>query len=239
MKIKKVYLGRKQIYPDWWSPGENTIAYYPLETNANDYSWNNYHATTNNVIFTETWNLKYAEVSWVSWSNRWYCSIPAVFTNQNVGTWDFTVSMRVYPVTTSNYPMAFWDSNNNPPYYWINIFLNENGKILFRLNRNTQKYSTSTYSSLIWSWHHIVYTRIEWTCIAYIDSIQEVTPYTDTTNISQSNWTAYFLWRQGTLQPQGRNTNWAKFSKIICEKVWWTAQEISNYFNQTKWNYWL
>lgn len=56
MKIKKVYLGTKQIYPDWWNPGEDTYAYYPLIANANDTSGNNRNLTADSSITYSTQN---------------------------------------------------------------------------------------------------------------------------------------------------------------------------------------
>ena len=36
----------------WWKPWANTVAYYPLKEDANDYSGNNRNGTASNVNFT-------------------------------------------------------------------------------------------------------------------------------------------------------------------------------------------
>lgn len=228
--------------PQWWNPWVNTIAYWKLETDGADYSWNGYNLTLNWITFQTSWDLEYAEVTTASQ----YCYQPWVFTQANVWAGDFCLNFWFNPVNpwSSNYPVMFLDSPNYSPYQWINIFFdphNMNGQwdsVLFRVKNSEQYPSTTTASSLYNWWHNVVYTRLSWVCYAYIDWVSTITPYSDSTNISQLwAYNAYVIW--WNTSSQTRKNTWAKFSNIICENIWWSGSDVIRYYNQTKSLYWI
>lgn len=240
-EVSAVFVWDTQVRPSGWKPWANTIAYWKLETDGADYSWNGYNLTLNWITFQTSWNLKYAEVT-TAGQNSYQ---PWVFTQANVWTGDFCLNFWFNPVNPwSKLPVMFLDSPDIHPYPWVNIFFDPNNiagmwdGIIFRLGSNGEHTSTTTASSLYNWWHNVVYTRLNWVCSAYIDWVSTITPYSDNTNISQLWWySAYVIWWNGSSQT--RWNTWAKFSNMICEKAWWTAQEVSAYYNQTKSTYWL
>jgi hypothetical protein len=50
-EVSAVYVWDTQIYPAGWKPWANTLAYYPLETDTKDYSWNNRNLTNSWITF--------------------------------------------------------------------------------------------------------------------------------------------------------------------------------------------
>ena len=94
-KLQKIYVWSQQVRPSGWQPWANTLAWYPLETDTKDYSWNNRDWTNSNVTFSggiATFNGNNAVVtvpdaSWqrptanftisawaraTSWTHTWY-----------------------------------------------------------------------------------------------------------------------------------------------------------------------
>lgn len=237
--MRALMMTKKQQW--WWQPWANTIAYWKLETDGADYSWNGYNLTLNWITFKTSWNLKYAEVTTASQN----CYQPWVFTQANVWVGDFCLNFWFNPVNPwSKCPVMFLDSPDISPYPWINIFFDPNNRnglwdgIIFRLSGYEQYISTTTASSLYNLWHNVVYTRLNWVCYAYIDSVPTITPYSDNTNISQLwGYSSFVIWWNGNSQI--RWNTWAKFSNMICENIWWSNSDVSNYYNQAKGNYWL
>ena len=136
-----------------WKPWANTIAYYPLTANANDYSGNWYNATNSGVTFSET--------------NWWYFSavknrieLPSM-TIGNV----FTIS--VWTKVTS---ALSWDQEFN--FYYDRNYYNRN--LLFRYSASwvdwfTWNNSTSndiwTVSTSPWTWWNNIILVKNWTSL--------------------------------------------------------------------------
>lgn len=206
---------------EWWQPWANTIAYYPLDTDFNDASGNWFNLTGSNwaIIWTLNWvsclDLT-ASNSYVSWTVSWLPQWSSVRTNM---LWI--------------YGNASWQ---NPWYqYWTSSF--NQADVLFNLNPiGWSQYWGSMMSSTYgqWAWHHVAVV-IKWTWSAwqelYIDG-QLATSWTMTVN---TNWTTLYLGRctwDGTYLD-------GYISKFIVENKVRTAQEVADYYNQTKWNYGL
>lgn len=71
-KVNKRYVGTQQVRPSGWKPWSNTIAYYPLETDANDASWNWHNASwvSGSSYTTVSWKLS-ANFDWNRYINTW------------------------------------------------------------------------------------------------------------------------------------------------------------------------
>lgn len=212
MKIKKVYLGRKQIYPDWWSPGENTVFYIKWEWDIVDYWPNNLTFTNNLVTVTDN----YLNFPWTS-KNRLVTSWANIPENHTLNT-----RMYITWIGTSYYPriVASWSTDayialyiwswGTPYTLWYNN-RSDNGTIL---PNNT--------------WFNLVITKESWwQAKAYINST-----LTNTENSASVNyWTWIIIWCKYASQwdsYQGR------MAHIILESKVRTDQEISDYFNKTK-----
>jgi hypothetical protein len=221
-----------------WQPWANTVAYYEFEQNLNDSSWNGNTATGTGIGYTLV-DWQYVVTNTTS---TWYINLPN-WLGTNIWSGDFTLSFWVYPVTpwgTSDWVLLFWVSSSTTPYYWPNIYFDYywNKRVTFRLSKeNSDRLDLLDIDdSLIWAWHHFVMTRNSGVVSCYIDTTLKWTfnssvtvPSSTETNVLFARWTDAQAWY---------NT-WAKMDKAILESVWWTAEEVLDYYNYTKSNYWI
>ena len=98
--------------------------------------------------------------------------------------------------------------------------------IWYNYNRYTTSYSLSPDNKI----HHVVCTKENTTYKLYVDwELKSSNVY----SYSLITDKAYFhLWNIGTSITK-------KFWNLILEKTVWTAEQVSQYYNQTKSNYWL
>ena len=231
-ELKNDYIG------EVWTPNANTIAYRPLESNANDI----------------VWGYNWTNVSWISYDTlaSWKKVAKATTTTANIAiSWaildriwsnDFTISCWVYLTWVNtmwyNITSLFLVIKNSSPYPWPQIFLSNNSNwwswIYFAPQWVSWVSSNTSYDNVINRWINIVYTRSSWVCKWYINAVQETT---QNSNISYSWWTWWFLFARWDSNQQ--LLTWSMGSEYILELKWWTAQEILNYYNKTKSNYWL
>ena len=230
-KIKRVLIWQngeeKQIYPAaWWKPWANTVAYYPLKSNFNDASWNGRNLSNSWATITTLGWVPCAYYNWSSYSsNSWYS--------------------LTYPRTIS---LWGYNTNTTSNYYWWLIHISNNSI--------TSAPSWSLWIQYIWSW---TVTPADWSStsaeirvsisswwhniVCTENTSRLVTIYVD--------WT--YKWATTYSTPAQPNwwAIWCKFDRLLSEKLKWylsniilenkvrTAQEISDYYNQTKSNYGL
>ena len=243
-QISKVFLWDTQVRPSGWKPDPTrTVFYYDFEDSNNrlaDSSWNNNNATgATNITYSTVGTQTVAETT----AGGGGITIPQNLYG-NIGTWDFALSFWLYCIDTTNtqYPMLFWLATLTSPYPWINIFFNPRNAYnmgnatLWRLTWNNSQTGYKTASTLVWWWHHFVMTRNSWTVDCYIDATLDQT-FTDNTSLPSYCWQNRMLSRVGNTSQSF--PAWAKGDKYILEKVWWSSQDVTNYYNWTKWNYWL
>lgn len=215
----------------WWQPWANTLFYYEFEQNLNDSSWN-WNNATGSWLGYELLNWEYVVKNTNNYANL---NCPNVWT---LGTGDFTFSVRMYPpnvssLSSSNYYTIFGYTNNTTPITWPNIwYWGAEQKIAFRIIE-WDVYFWPTWSSLDGRWNHIVFTRKDGVCYGYVNNTL-VAQWTAWTNLPQT--ATRNVWYRWDYSPRPQTT---KYDKAIFENVWWTAQEISNYYNSTKTNYGL
>lgn len=215
------------IYHEWgWEPWANTIAYYPLEIDTNDYSGNNRNLTNSWVLFV---------------NNIWWATIPIWYWDgwdRAYRTWDYqlsawyTLSLRQKALSSST-QFIFDMRNNNQYWQWFYLMV-ENGNFSVR-----QQISSSSEEEFNRGWdsnrNHwvLTWTGSVWT--VYFNWTQ-VKQASIANSINTTNWTVLSLWTR---------YSWATspftwyISKMIIENVAWTADEIADYYNQTKANYWI
>ena len=242
-KLKRILIypdgvTEKQVYPKYeWKPNANTLAYYPLTstTTVNDMSGNNRNLTNNWATF---WT--YAGVDCVllpsADTKKLYWTLPLTW-NQT-----FTVNVyiqRIWNSTQSQYSwqiFVLWDIGTNWATFWTSI-------------KNSTAANPNTY---------LTWTR--WTDITSTDTNttwkrELITVINDTSNVKlYKNWT---LIMDNSMSFNIGSTNFAIWSFSSSSQRWWfqnfywymsrfivedkvrTAQEIQDYYNQTKSNYWL
>ena len=256
-KVNKIYVGTNLIRPVWKPDPNRTLLYLKFDSNTNDSSWNNVSVSSAGVWYWTIWNKKYVEMTWTS--STTYIKPEQTLENQ-IGPWDFTVSFFIKPVSTNSWttngnwalPFWFW-YDQSQPYEWIQIQFNYYGiaysspsipaisnKVIIRtwsLNYSKPYIVFDTnFSDLVWSWHHILVTRINWVVYCYLDWWVEKKTF----NYNGSfNCNRFYILNRDNYTWQAWSSAWARMSEVIFEKVWWTQQEVSNYYNQIKSNYWL
>lgn len=226
-KLKRIMIRpngvEKQVRPDnRWQPWVNTIAYRKFNWNLNDSSgnWHNWTAlgTTSFVlkdgvscIYLNTW-----AVSANIWTTMW---------------WPRTVNLYVNCI-----------SINSPEPRFFGMWQNASSKALwfFAWNRWSWQLTATIYGRELAGsnisaniWYNLVLTLSSWWDMKmYVNwaidrSYPSMTP--------QLNSDLIYLWGRWS------NSNYSKeyLSEFIIEDKEWTAQEISDYYDQTKSNYWL
>ena len=205
----------------WWQPWANTIAYYPLTSTAtvNDMSGNNRNLTNKWLTF---WTYDWVDCAYASWSSYAYIT-------SNPITWNslFTASIWCKMSNTSWWKnsIAFWNYWNNVSFsIWVN------GTSLYTGWWNNDRDTGYTMSTNTRT--HTVVTHDNWTIKVYVNGTLQ---YTSTVSFSLSSTkTVIGAWLLNYWD------KWSGYlSDAIEETVVWTAQEVSDYYNQTKSNYGL
>jgi hypothetical protein len=219
MKIKKVYLGRKQIYPDLWKPWENTLWYYEFTNNLNDssWNWNNLSQAHSWFTYNTSWDLTYlTNTSWkisrqISWVN---------INNMTVSCWVRKTSSSTLSVVW-DYGMEQGSWSN---WKWTWIIVDGNNKIrIFVYTWDITSTLTASYNN----WHNIVLTNNNGTSTIYLDWTNKWT----TTKTFSAESTYFSL-----LADPHNNSNPHKWDidSVILETKVRTDQEVLDYYNQTK-----
>ncbi len=201
-----------------WKPWANTIAYYPLNSTYNftDNSWNWYDLTVSNASITT--------LDWVSCASysvgRAYNSTPSVWTKRTLSAWFYAQTSWVLIGTWANQNTFQCMMLSNAWTWKIQI----------------SDFHTIWYASNISSneWHHAVAVCDGADMYLYIDWVLANSwTHTQTDN---STWVS--AWGKPFSDANPDNYTWY-LSKVIIENTVRTAQEIANYYNQTKANYWI
>lgn len=218
----------------WWQPWANTIAYYPLATDVDDASGNNLNLTNHWITFSdwyailETTNQTSTQWPYASYSG-WI-------------TWYKTISCWFYKTGTTNWMLCIWhdDGSLTNAYFQLRT-----------QNPNWFSLSTSgggTFNGDI-------------TNNSYTINFNQRHLVTITQDVAQNSWAGsgnLTVYLDGNLYGTvnrymnrplcwfGSATEWWyyynfpwKSSNLIIEDKERTAQEVADYYNQTKWDYWL
>ena len=203
-----------------WQPWINTIAYYPLNSTYTDtdQSWNNNNGTT-------VWTLTY-------WNN--YCQF---------SSWNYITIPTIIPYWNNPYTISVWyntsDSSwhQNVVYCQVNSGIDNTGSALFVYQWHLYYWGKWNYDWDITdvsisndTWYNIVFTYT-WTQLKCF--VNGVSKWTFTRTISS---TAPNIANIGKGSPE---ICIGKTSNLIIEDKVRTTQEIQDYYNQTRWDYWL
>lgn len=241
---EKLMLNWEEFYfaapSGWWQPWANTLAYYPLEIDTNDYSWNNRNWTNNWVTFS-WWLWVFNGSSYVS---LWTWSWTNIATNMTISAWfkwNWSWSKDNAIVAKTKYYMPNYSS------WYYSITIHEQDFYLCGWYCNGSDYNTHPmnfrttgwWSPTIWpttqanKWYNVVITNDGNMKKAYIDGVLYATE-----NVSSTTSTVSIDTRIGSFVKYNYDSyfNW-NISNVIFENKTWTAQEVLDYYNATKDNY--
>lgn len=221
-KVKKIYKGNVQVWPAWWQPWANTIAYYKFNWNLNDSSGNWFNLSMGSgsmTYWTTSWWATYWTFTWSNWTNT---------LTTTVNHWT-TYTLSCWLNTLSNY---WWSYQNImvERFYANNIAIR-----LMNWRSKISCYDTNTTwpSISLNTWYNAVVIR-NWSAVQlYLNWVY------------QNSWTwsvtASFPLRITLWSKDSPWATWAwqwQLSEVIIENKARTADEVSKYYNLTKWNYW-
>lgn len=207
----------------WWKPWANTLLYLPFNNNYNDESWNNNTMTLLDWSSPTYWTTS----GWEKYATISNTKIWTYLNDMDISTW--TVSNWVYLTTTSLCVCWFYWWPANEWAWWTWLILDANAKIvIFPYAWDIQTNVQITRNA----WHNIVFTQWNWVTTVYVDWQSKYT----------RNWTFTESTKMFRLFKNPYKTNdpfvWNRDEVIVENKVR-TAEEISDYYNQTKADYWL
>lgn len=208
-----------------WKPWINTIAYYPLETNSNDYWQNQLNLTNSGVEFVSLYDVRCAYFNWNSFLSY----------NDNLILWNsaFTVSCWVYFTTDSNSwqnIIAFWNTGSNYAFsMWIHgSYDKKNNLMVWWWNNDRDTWYVLPKNQ----WLNIVMIHSWWTIKTFVNGAL-VNTATVSYNIYNTK-TRIWCWL---------SSDWDKYFwyiwQVIQEEIARTDNEVIDYFNITKKYFWL
>ena len=205
-----------------WQPWVNTIAYYPFTstTTVNDQSWNSNNLTNNGVQF---WT--YGWVDCASFNGSSYMTkAESLFTGSATFTVNLWVNITTFAEFNNNILSIGASNSTNSFIIWISDYT------LMLWGRAND---ANTWYTLSWNTRlNIVVTHSWGTVKVYVNWNKE---YEWSVNYTISN-SQTTIW--GGTQVNKYPLIWYE-SELIVESIARTAQEISDYYDLTKWDYWI
>ena len=222
-EVSKVFVWDTQVRPTWWTPWANTVAYYEFDNNLNDSSGN--------------WH----NMSWYNTPSYWTTADWANYANFSGSNW--TYYLNWFPYNPSAYTISFW--MNYPSYssggagVIIDYWYADGSNIPLRVQDKGSKVdinSTSiTPNPSTNAWHYYTISYSSGTASVYLDGSSTW----QTFSAMAAGTGRLILWNEWGSSYHSYHAGRWKLSEFIIESKTRTAQEISDYYNQTKWNYWL
>lgn len=233
-KIKEVFKWvnwvEQRIYPfARWTPGENTVAYLPLDWDTS-FEWVISWVTSWSDISWETiqWSLKWIKFKWNSNSYLLINGAPELNT-------DFTFNLWCKLDSLSDVILVD---------RWTSTSTNCNLHYIIRSSWHTADlwfYSNDcawTTALNTWTWYNL--------CATYNYNTREQKVYINWTLDWSRTWSwnpSFWTWDMSLWWNKVVSNNWNRvngiMSNFIRENKVRTIDEISSYYNKTKWNYWL
>lgn len=226
-KLKRIMMRpngvEKQVRPKWWwKPWANTICYYTFDnqnlddSSGNNNNWSWYNGTGS--FMANTW---------------WYCAnlwsshaIQMPFNLWWLTNWTLNVWIK-YNSFSKSFQWILWCKEWSSWAMHINVTNNKLIEIAM-VWHSAISYQTSMATDI---WYNICITKSWTTYFIYINGTlwNSWTWWAISTNYTQYLWTSY---------TDNRYLDWY-LDNVIIENKSRTAQEISDYYNLTKSNYWL
>lgn len=221
----------------WWQPWENTILYCPLTEDTDNKASTSFTTT---LVWTAT-----PQTIWYYFDGSSYLKIMLNWSETTESqfvwwTFPFTISIWAKSVSgvssTSNYsPVYMTEVYVGHPIAWSSYIIYGTGSRYEMFNWSSPSITPTISDSTQWHLYTIVFYQ------------NQQLIYQDTTLVwlsnnnyilgtsTQNTWYVSFPARN---YDYWRN-KWAYLWTIIVEKGWWDLQAITDYYDQTKSNYWL
>lgn len=213
----------KQIRPIWWQPWANTVAYYPLDADFNDASWNNRNLTNSWATITTVWDIS---------CGYWDGSATTYYQWFSLTREKRTISMWIRGIATND---NVWLQIAKRSYWftwalWIMFYS------WFLFAGDWAGAGTSSVSASTNTWYYAVSTQ-EWSVVNFYVNWVLIWTENNRPDYSTRIPDGWALWSQNNTWAYAK-LNWYMSNVILEDKVW-TAQEVADYYNQTKANYGL
>ena len=220
-----------------WAGWTNAVAYYPLNstTTTSDTSWN-----WNNL--TKSWTVTFGTYEGVDCA---YFNGGYLYINKSLILWSNprTISCWFYRTSAVANGGAFWGMGNATSQNWITAYTHASGYALWQIgygNWNVDLNYPNQQTPLN-GWDLLTFTYDGTNAGVYLNWSYLWTPYAgesqSTTAITLN------LTNTRTAICAFPNLSWTWFkgymSEFIFESVTRSSQQAWDYYNQTKWNYWL
>lgn len=208
----------------WWHVTPNTLAYYKLETDLLDYSWNNYNIVNNQWVTFTTLNW----IKCAYWNgNVWAYSNNNIFAS---GTSTFTVSIWFKKVWNLSHPQCLWwfgqPNNNQSAWAWIHT--------------TSPWWWIPAWWLMIWRWANDTYswyqTNTDWTNAIFIYSGWRMKVIVNWNKVYDNAY-SYSI----NAKPNRIFMNWNDTDKLqwylrenIFESVARTEEYATKYYNKAK-----
>ena len=217
----------------WWQPWADTIAYFPFDSDLLDHSGNSFSVTTYGNVsiwtawgvsawdFRSVWELSWSVATTGSLTVLGYAYKTANPNNDNASMFGFAWwwSMGA-PLCQALYWNTNWPANiSNKPWVAMFDWDTQANQTAVSMNNNEWVHFAVTFD---WSTKEVkLYTN--WVLSSQYTT--SVTFHPDYLGMSRANWL---------------DRSWIGYlSEVIFEKKQRTAQEISDYYDATKANYWI
>lgn len=223
--------------PSWWActieirnknnssprtPWINTVWYYPLNWDANDYSSNANHWTASNITWTAFHWKQCASFNGTSSS----ITIPHQ-SYLNFWTWNFTISFILEPNTLSTYQRIINKYRNTPVNNWWEI--------------RTGNTTSSTWYVYTYDWSATDWTTPSWYFSNSVIWVYQIVRNWTTISFYKNwylfhsiTWTARNMSNSYNISVWNMQWSWwynGKMSELILENKARTAQEVLDYNN--------
>ena len=213
-----------------WEPWANTTLYLPLNWDITD----PYNQVTYNWVWTSsfaTWSTGVQAANF-TWSNA-----ISLWASTDFEQW--TGEMTVLSWFTSN---LSWEHrcefNNNWKYFfWIRIY---NSKLGFYCKNSSSADQRESWTTTLISWTKYLAAltmKENWQAILYLNwNVEKTINIWTFRALTSQFWQHIGAWR--TADAPAEFWRWM-IKDFIIENRKRTAQEVADYYNQTKWNYGL
>lgn len=214
-ELKNAYIGEYG-----WEPWSNTIAYYPLTANANDYSGNLRNWTATGVTYT---TQDWVECAYSNWSSSTRISLPWFWTLTN-----FTFSI-MFKTSVGQWWIVYIFPVSDVQNLWM--YIGSDNSSVNRWNWTDSAVASFTKVS-DWIWHNIIVTNgTNWVKV-YVDWALSWSNSSARTVVSENGRTTLFS------RHDGQWPQWWYLSNVIFEDWLWDATKCDEYWNTIKSKYW-
>lgn len=211
-ELEAAYIGEVT----WWKPWANTIVYYPFE--------NDYADQMGNTVLSASWTKDTIGYTFTISGN-------SKITNGNA-TWKTALANQVfvsYWIKVNSYwsITQFPDATKDFFYDFYHTSSSYRKKWEYRPNSWSATYFWSA-STTTWTRYYFAYWYDDWKIYAYFNWEQ----------VGSATVGVPRTWVPRNVVSASNGCNFT-ISQLIGESVCRTAEEILNYYNKTKWTYWL